>query len=159
MRYPPLDYTVQRDFRALYMVADPRDAILSVFRRGYQHWHIQRMEGDVSLWNYSWNLEQFLSHEYDHFRIREHFDNWTKARRSYPIMIIKYDALWDHLSEVFEFIGAPLESTEEFPSRKERNVNWRAEGKGIQDALNRIYGGLAEDVAMMRDISVLLPEQ
>ena len=159
MRHPPLDHTVQQNFRALYLVADPRDAILSVFRRGYQHWHIQRMEGDVLSWNYSWDLEQFLAHRYDHFKIEEHFDNWTKDHRRYPIMIVKYDALWRHLPEVFGFIGAPLESIAEFPQWKERNVNWRMERKEIRDALNLLYGDLAEEIAMMKDINLSQPER
>jgi hypothetical protein len=159
MRYPPCDHTVQRSFRALYVVADPRDAILSVFRRGYQHWHIQRLDGDVSGWDYSWNLEKFLLSGHDHFRLRDHFDNWVKARRSYPIMVLKYHALWEHLSEVFKFFGVPLAWLERFPQREARKVNWRSEAKEVQDALNNLYGDLAENITMMEDINVLLPSQ
>ena len=159
MRCPPRDHTVQKGFRALYVVADPRDAMLSVFRRGYQHWHIQRLEGDVASWNFSWDLEQFLSCGHDHFRLREHLDNWIKARRGYPIMIIKYEALWEQLPAVFEFFDAPPARVEESPRRTRRKTNWKSEAKEIIEALNRIYGDLAEDIATMADVNILLPEK
>ena len=44
---PPADSKVSRRFRALYLFGNPMNAVLSVFRRGYQHWHLEQLRGNV----------------------------------------------------------------------------------------------------------------
>ena len=74
-------------------------------------------------------------------------------------MIIKYEALWEQLPAVFEFFDAPPARVEESPRRTMRKTNWKSEAKEIIEALNRIYGDLAEDIATMADVNILLPEK
>ena len=139
---PPQDDKVPTGFRALYVYGDPRNAVLSVFRRGYQNWHIQNMQEDLRGWNDDWTLRDYLAEGKDLFGLAGHFDSWVTADRDYPIMIAEFDALWDEQSAVFSFFGLPTDAMQDFPERKERNSDWRDESSEVQDQITSIYGDL-----------------
>lgn len=143
MRTPPPDSPRRPDFRAVYVTSDPRDAVASVFRRNFQHGHVQRLEGDVGSWDFGWDLAGYLSQEGDLYRLSEHVDNWLGSHREYPILVLRYESLWDNLDALQRFVGLPDDTMATFPPRVPRSTDWRAEPAPIREGLDRMYGPLA----------------
>jgi hypothetical protein len=146
MLVPPSDRKVKEGFRAVYVFADPLNATLSVFRRDFQHELVRRMARDTSGWNTSWSIEDFLADGKDHFRLIEQYRNWTEAERSYPILLIKYESMWDHLPELMTYVGLPQAAADAFPEKRSRSSRWRDEPKEVQIKLETIYGDLWDEI-------------
>lgn len=161
---PPPDSRTPAGFRAIYLYSDPRNIVLSVFRRNIQHCHLERM-GQVSRRfgipverparnPDSWKLQDLLNLESDPFRIQEQFLNWTKAKRDYPIMIVQFDSLWSRLPELFSFTGLPTQKMNSFPERRKRHSRWQdleAEGK---KRLNGMYEDIVQQVGEYPDFTI-----
>jgi hypothetical protein len=153
---PPEESDVKDDFRALYLFGNPMNAVLSVFRRDYQRWHFRNMTGDFEGWSDEMeHLDGFLEQESDPFRMDEHFRTWTTAERSYPIMLLHFDALWQHLPELFSFFGVPYRLREAFPERRERHSDWRDEPDDTREPLEALYGDLHRDVQQAPAVDVI----
>jgi len=153
--FPPSDDQVKDGFRALYMFTNPMNAVLSVFRRGFQHYHARNTTMDESMLDKEWTLPDFLAEEEDPFQLHQHFRNWTQAQRSYPIMLLKFGALWDHLPEVFAFLGLPSSAQDEFPEQRERSSDWTDESKDIQAGLESFYGDLRDEIDAHPDVRII----
>lgn len=143
MAVPPHDCDVKPGFRAVYLFDDPRNAVLSVFRRSYQNWHIRNMNGNLDGWEEGYTIDDFLSNGDDLFRMEEQFEDWVHARRSYPILFIRFDELWDHLKTLFSFVGLPESKMDCFPEKRARTSDWRTEPSNRQEAIEEMYGTLA----------------
>jgi hypothetical protein len=154
-RVPPSNSEVPRGFRALYLFSNPMNAVLSVFRRDYQHWHVERIGGNVDAWDESWVLDDYLAQEDDIFRLADHFHNWTSANRDYPIMLLRFGALWDHLPEVFAFLGLPSSHMTEFPEKEKRRSDWTDEPPQTQSHLEQMYGALSEEIERAPNIEII----
>lgn len=153
MRTPPSDDVVPDGYKAIYVVSDPRDAVASVFRRDFQNGHVQRLEGDALRWNFTWSLDRYVAHGEDLYRLGEHVRNWTEATRRYPILVVHYETLWDHLGDIARFVGLPDSAADAFPPRIPRSTDWRVDPAA--DGLDKIYGELATRVAALPDAFVL----
>lgn len=70
---PPDSSEVRQGFRAVYLFGDPINAVLSVFNRKFQSFHVGRMHGDLDNWNDSWNLTEYLEAGVDRFGMSDHF--------------------------------------------------------------------------------------
>jgi hypothetical protein len=153
---PPVDSEVKEGFRAVYVFGNPMDAILSVFRRDFQHWHVQNMNTEQAYeeWNDQWTLRDFLNQERDYFRMREQFHNWIEADRSYPIMYVKFDTLWEHLPELFAFAGLPTRCIDEFPDQRERTSDWTEEEEFVWRGLREFYGDLWSEIQETPDFQI-----
>jgi hypothetical protein len=155
---PPSDDNVDVGFRAVYLFGDPMDAVLSVFRRDYQSWHVRNMNShdeDWAGWDDDWHLEDYLSQGYDYFHMDHHFTNWTEADRDYPILLLRFDALWERMPEVFAYLGLPSRAMEHFPERRERNSDWSSQPSHIQRHLEHLYGDLKSRVDDTPDLHVI----
>jgi hypothetical protein len=155
---PPSDDNVDNGFRAIYLFGDPMNAVLSVFRRDYQSWHVRNMNSrdeDWAGWDDDWDLEDFLSQGYDYFHMERHFTNWTEAERDYPILLLRFDALWQRMPEVFAYLGLPSPTMEHFPERRERLSDWSSQPSHIQRRLTRMYGDLKYKVDDTPDLQII----
>lgn len=152
---PPEGNEVKDGFRAIYVFGNPMDAVLSVFRRDYQRWHIRNMREDVTEpKSPDWDLDEFLQQSEDPFRMDKHFHEWTHADRSYPILCLKFDALWKHLREFFAFAGLPTKYLDEFPKRRERASDWTEEEDHIRRGLREFYGELWSEIQETPDFQI-----
>lgn len=152
---PPGDSEVKDGFRAVYVFGNPMNAVLSVFRRDYQRWHIRNMREDVSEpASPDWGLEEFLQESEDPFRMGKHFREWTHADRSYPILYLNFDALWEHLPEFFAFAGLPTRCLKEFPDRRERASDWTEEPTRVRKELREFYGDLWAEIQETPDFQI-----
>lgn len=176
MRSPPLnsEYRIKSGFKAIYLFSNPMNSIISIFERGFQIWHLERMGQkphevherftvDEYLKKYKKfaafrTLKTYLDQGKDFYGYEEHFRNWTrcsKEKRDYPIMIIKYETIWNHLEEIFNFLGMPLSEIFNFPLEKKRNADWQKQTKEIKEKLYNIYGSLYEETKKFPEIKII----
>ncbi len=154
MPAPPHDRFAKPGFRAVYLVGDPMDAVLSVFRRNYQMYHVRRMLGDMGSWSDTITLEAYLDRGVDLFKAIDQFENWFNAPRDYPILFVKYRSLWKHLPELFAFAGLPSDRLKEFPQEKQRHSSWQDEPPDVRKKLLGVYGELAGRIEELPDIFI-----
>jgi hypothetical protein len=153
---PPQDDEVKDGFRAVYVYGNPMNAVLSVFRREYQQWHVRNMRNfPIEDWDDDWELDDVLAQPEDPFRMTRHFRNWTQADRSYPILLLQFDAIWRRLPEIFAFLGLPSRALDDFPERRQRHSDWTDEPEHIRQGLKRLYGELAEDISSSDEFEVI----
>jgi len=169
MRLPPTkeNFVIPDRFRVLYVTGNPLQSILSLFRRNLQGYHIERIGCKDSNWPKSlemgtyppkWGLNEYLEYEKDLYRMEEHFDNWTtssRKRRGYPILIVKYDSIWENLKEIFDFLGLSKSLIKDFPKRKTRVIENIEYSERILRNLDKIYGDFVEKVDKYSKISVI----
>src|SRR5690606_9327806 len=78
-RFPPSADEVPDGFRVVYIVSDPRDAIVSIFRRDYQLGHyaaLREEQPDDEAARRLASLDAFLDAGHDEFRLADHFARW-----------------------------------------------------------------------------------
>jgi hypothetical protein len=154
MRTPPPEQWVPNDFRAIYVVSDPRNAVVSVFRRGYQYAHVQRIDGDVERFHPSMDLSEYLNLGTDPFQLEDHFEQWIQCNRDYPILIVKYDHLWDRIGKIVEFAGLPEHAKHDFPERRARSSDWRTLPECDRTKLDALLGNLAGRIRVLSSLQI-----
>lgn len=144
--------------RAIYLVADPREATLSLFRRNYalrmiaklkaKHSNTEEYRRFVETYQPNiLNLSDFLQRGEDLFGFRKHWQQWHEDTASFPVLFVRYDALHDSIAEILEFLGLPARLKDDFPSRRQRAT--RLNELTIEDRrrLDRIYEDMATEIA------------
>lgn len=150
MRVPPGTtgnpwYLVPDDYRAVYLFGNPMDAVVSLFRRGYQLENAKRIGGDWENWDPSWELLDYLRNGEDLYHLEDHFHQWVKCPREgrgYPILVVRYESIFDHLEEVFDFLRIPSSLRTSFPAPLPRRSDWRRQPEKIREGLEAMYGPL-----------------
>ncbi len=143
-------------FRTIYLVGDPRDAVVSLFRRNYQVGHFRAMrerdpdEAELERLN---TIETFLAPDDDLFDLAGHVDAWLHPGKGFQVMAVRQDALSSEWPTVAEFAG--LDATAPALPAHERASNWRSKPQPIADALDRIYGPLAARLAALPGVSII----
>ncbi len=156
--YSPRVFDQYDNIKLGYIYGNPYNAVLSVFRRGYQHMHVRAMNADSGTEPKNLegvSLEEFLAQGKDEFYMERQFDNWTsEVNPKHPIILIKYEALADHIGEILDFFGTkdPFEV-------KERKSSWLDQPESIRKQLEKIYGGLFDKVEAMPPIKIISPNK
>lgn len=88
---------------------------------------------------------------FDAFRFEDHLDRWYK-HHSYPVMFVKYDAMWTHTNKILEFCELPSECEKDFPEKRIRVVDWTSFEE--KDLLQETYKGLIEKYEKMDDVTI-----
>lgn len=151
LRSPPTADEVPDGFRVVYPLGDPRDAVLSVFRRGIQigHWralHEGTMNNDEAPPSLE-SLERFVAGGVDEFALADHFEGWTRHPPGYPVMFVRFELIEQAWDELAEFVGfAPDHPRIRYESR---NSDWRSEPEPIRSVLDHLYSDLAAGIAAM----------
>ena len=168
MPQPPRapQFVLPPDFRCLYLLSNPIDALLSIFRREFHMWHAVRMESQGNWpagWQLAdcpekpnWDLSDFLALKQDNFGIISHVAAWTRRdeTRPYPIMLVKYEALWQRRDEVLAYLGVPPQVWDSFPPQKQRNQNPLNTSEN-RDGLRNVYGALEAEINAMDDLVII----
>jgi hypothetical protein len=139
------DLYLPADKKVIYVFGDPAHSIASFFRRdltarsvvepddshpgfaGFARAHCKHLGGDYQRICDGYGLEDFLSSPDDPFGLEDHFHQWTDARVPYPILLVRYETLWEHLEEIHEYVGLPCEAAASFPARKKTYVERHSE--------------------------------
>lgn len=174
-RSPPA--TVDDNTRVVYMFGNPMNAVLSFFNRriqrshlhgfgdqedqcGDKEWavkHCKNVYGDWRSLDPAWDLEDYLRNGKDLFRLEDHFNRWATAKRPYPILLLRYETLWDNLYNCKQFFRTPEFDIKQFPVQQKRYSDWQTLSQPIQDMLYEIYGGLYERINKFADAKLLEP--
>lgn len=113
-RQPPDADEVPDGFRVLYVYDDPRDAVVSLFRRHsvrpgeellrglYQDFFGELPADAVAAVE---SFESYLAVGEDHLGLYEHFTNWLHHPPGYPVLFLRFGSLPDSWSRVAEFLG------------------------------------------------------
>jgi hypothetical protein len=159
--------------KVIYLYGDPAHAIASFFRReltptstvepddshpgfsGFARAHCKHLGGDYKRISEGYSLDDFLSSPDDPFGLEDHFHRWTEARVPYPILLIRYETLWQHLEEVYDFVHLPRAEAATFPPYKSTYVERHPEYDEPLARLRVKYARLIADIERLPAISVL----
>lgn len=88
----------------------------------------------------------------DVFGLEHQFDSWNQ-RRTYPIMLVRYETMWDNLEAIRSYLGLPVE----LPPFKKRK-KW-VEELNVSDTahLEKTYESLYDKISKVDDIVFLKP--
>ena len=142
-RTPPSTTEVPEGFRVVYLVGDPRDAVLSIFRRDYQLGHYAAMherEPSPETRRNLASLDAFLDAGRDEFELADHLARWRAHDPGYPVMFVRYEHLAHVWPEVAGFVGLP--SSRPALATRKRRSDWRALPPERRRQLDLLYGEL-----------------
>ena len=153
--HPPAVDAVPVGFRTVFPFGDPRDAVLSVFRRDIQGAHYRGMRlrrPDALAAGRLADLEAYLAGGVDELGVVDQFRAWQRGDLGFPVCFVRTDALASVWPEVRRFAGL-RESAPPFRVRS-RTSDWRALPTGDRERLDAIYGELAAEIAALPDVEV-----
>jgi hypothetical protein len=154
-RVPPAASEVPDGFRVVYIVSDPRDAVMSIFRRDYQIGHWAAMyEHDPSgeTQRRLASLDTFLDAGHDDFGLADHFTRWRAHDPGYPVMFLRYAHLADVWPQLAEFVG--LDPAQPALPQHERHSDWRALPLQRRQQLDALYGELARAIDALPPVEI-----
>lgn len=142
--------------KAVLVIGDPRNATISLFKRGFARTHCQRLNpliGYLTPARVFYSLDNYLLNGKDLFGFEACLSNWLKQanKRNYPIMIIKYESLWHNLPELLEFINIPVSALNDFPKELPRKADWKELDGAQQTLMQKLYGPLSEFIQSLDD--------
>jgi hypothetical protein len=149
-RQPPKAHEVPDGFRVVYLVGDPRDAVLSIFRRRWQLGHYEGMNGEApgpQARRRLASLDDFLEAGVDDFRLAEHLHGWLGHDPAYPVMFVRYADMVSVWNELCDFVGLGPERP--VVGIRPRNSDWRSLPQRQIECLDAMYGDLAAEIAGM----------
>lgn len=151
-RFPPPAADVPPGFRVVYPYADPRNAMLSIFRRSYGLGHFRGLQGrspDAAAAARLASLDAFLEGGVDDFELEDHVERWL-APREYPVMFVRYEMLPRVWPTVRAFVG--IEQPVPCLEMRERASAWKALPRSQRRRLNKIYGSLVRRLDALSDV-------
>ena len=150
-RVPPRDDEVPPGFRVVYIFADPRNAVVSLFRRGYQGGHYRGMrlrKPPPEIEQRFVDLDQFLDAGVDDFGLADHFERWhAPEARAYPVLFLRYEQMLETWPTLRDFAGLPAD----YPclTIRKRESEWESLPDHARARLDEMYGALARDLAAL----------
>lgn len=143
----------------VYVYGDPRNAVLSLFRRDFQHPHSVKLRryrrGAPAPIPWECTLEEYLSAGVDKFHFRDHFYNWYEDYLSaVPTMFIRYDALHANAESVLDFLDIPMTEIDGFPPYKARESDLSRLDAETRRMLDAMYRDFAEELRAMDDVQI-----
>jgi hypothetical protein len=135
--------------RAIYVYANPPEAILSLFNRDYQSRMVAKLNSihrnrseyirNVRSDSQSLAFLDLLNLENDPFQVRCHLQNWTTAKSaSFPILCIKYDAIFRSKQIIADFVER-ADVADRFPEWRPRSSRLNDLKPSQRDALLQLY--------------------
>ena len=155
--YSPAVYDNYSRLRLGYMAGNPYNALLSIFRRGYQHMHAAAMHansGTTPADLRGVSLEGYLDRGVDEFFIERQFDNWVhNPKPKHPTIVIRYESLSENIEAVLDFFACRHAFAVET-----RKSSWLQQPPHIRRGLERMYGNLNEKIERLPGMRILIPQ-
>ena len=155
-RVPPAPDSVPPGFRVVYNFGDPRNAVESVFRRGFQGGHYRGMrlrKPTPEAERHLTDLDHFLDAGVDEFELEDHFEQWfDRDARPYPVLFLRYEQLPEIWPTVCEFVGLPRGSA--CLAMRSRASEWTALEDTQRERIDAMYGRLARRLAALPPVEV-----
>lgn len=137
--------------KCVYIFGSPVDAALSLFRRAYHSAHSRRIVEELGVpiepIAQETTLAQYCEQQVDRFFFGHHFHSWIESPPPYPLLMLRYEAIWDHLNDLADFLELPRQALDEFPKRRARNPYGTATERRL---LQQLY---ADEVEMIGNYS------
>ena len=100
------------------------------------------------------SIEEYASNGQDLIGLEQHFNNWySEHYTTNPILFVKVDTIWDHLDEVFDFLGLHQNEIKRFPKKKDRSSVQNLSSQTIAD-LEIIYKNFRGTLSQIPDIKL-----
>jgi hypothetical protein len=141
LAHPPI--AKNKNLKVIYIVGNPYNAVISIFRRNHQYTHSKNLLKycpNVEPIAKGTNLEEYLDRKVKKLKIRKHILNWINVKdNTYPIMVIKYEYLWEYIDEILYYLDIPLSEKKKFPKREARKSDIFNLDKCTQTKLVSMY--------------------
>lgn len=158
---PPLRFSELP--KCIYVYGDPVKAVLSLFRRGYQMAQSQKLQhagvtrnGPIAEGE---TLDAYARAGIDRFRFEEHFTNWHDRFVLYPTLFVRYEALFDHVQDIADFLELPTKVVEHFPEKKARTKSAEEIAPETMERLDQMYGGFHARLQLLDDVEYKQPQK
>ena len=89
--------------RILYVYDDPTDAVMSLFRRGYNWDQLDKTRSDLPAPASPETLQEYADREDDPFQFEAHFDSFA-TQRAYPIAFVQQSRALQHAGDLADFL-------------------------------------------------------
>ena len=156
--FSPSVYDSFDQLRMGYMIGNPYNSVLSIFRRGYQQMHVKAMHANSGTKPANlrgMTLEEYLERGVDEFFIERQFNNWVNnSNPKHPTIIIRYELLGENIDQILNFFG----NDKPFPV-KSRKSSWIDQPAHIKKGLEAIYGPLNAKIEGMPGIQIIMPQK
>lgn len=67
------------------------------------------------------DFAKFVESETDILLLEPQWRSWIAGGTSFPVLAVRYEAMWEHLDEIATFLGLDYDATLRFPAKKMRN--------------------------------------
>lgn len=145
---PPVSFN--KNVRFVYIYGDPMEAATSLFGRGMHNYQSKKLQRDQGAVNepipLNLTLEEYAKAGVDHFQFRRHFFNWYRDYLIHPTLFIRYEKIWDHKEEIFEFLGLPMSEIDSFPEKKQRRSKLDDLPDLVLAGLKNMYGDFVNEL-------------
>jgi hypothetical protein len=153
---PPSADEVPEGFRVVYVYADPRDAVVSLFRRGlqvgaYRIFHLVDAPPEVEARLQT--LDAYVAAGVDDYALQQHVENWLQHPPGYPVLFLRFDALPDCWPEVRDFVGLPASAP--CLDIRPRRSPLHALDETTQARLTAMYQGVLDRLASLPPVHVV----
>ncbi len=154
---PPISFN--RKVKFVYIYGNPQMAAVSLFRRKYhfaQSRKLQRwINKDLAPIPLKMTLQEYAALGVDRFLFEEHFFNWyEKYLTGIPTLFVRYENIFDNVSDLLDFAEIPVDAIKKFPQKKKRKSTQDAISQETANLLDKMYGDFAKQLREMNDIEV-----
>ena len=141
--------------RAVFIFDSPYNIIPSLFNRRIAHGHAIAITGKNP--GHNNDIGRFADQNNDSFGFHEQFFNWTVASTSYSRLIVRFDAIWDFVPEILEFLEIGMDQKAYFlPDRRvQRKSSLRDISCGQRRAIKSIYADLHTRIMEYPDLNLI----
>lgn len=153
LRHPTIENMEKYQY-PVFLYCDPVDAIISFFHRrekitkqhgfvskkrhGDSDWvvkHCKNIGGDFQVISKDWDLERFIQHGVDLFKLDEFVYNWLEFSQKTDILFIKYELMWENLNKIKTFLSLDNTFVKNFEKQKQRTSK---RDQITEESLNRL---------------------
>ena len=153
---PPSSAEVPDGYRVVYVYADPRDAVLSLFRRNLQHgaYRIFHWEGaSPAVEQRLQSIAAYARTGIDDFELQRHFEAWLRHPAGYPVLFLQFDSLPDTWPAVRDFVG--LASTYPCLEIRPRRSPLSDVEPEVSAGLTAMYRGLLDRIESLPPVHIV----
>lgn len=151
---PPKIYT--HFFKAIYIYGDPRESLISIYRRNLQDVHyFNTFQVKKKMPK---TIEDYLDNEIDHFQFNKHHNNWTNKisnDRKFKILVIDYQKLWECKNQILNFLELPKSNLKDFPKYKTRQSSLNYLSSTYRRKINQMYLDLTNKINERPSIEII----
>lgn len=99
-------------------------------------------------------LEEYASEGKDRFGFRNHFQNWYHAECMNQILFVRYETLFENLSQILDYAQLPASAIDDFPKKRTRESLEADISKKTNRQLQKMYGDFQNELEGLPDVEI-----